>query len=354
MTNPYSYQQYIGGTDADDIDRAFYSIVNSLITNDAQFLFGAGMSKESEVPIGYELAVELLNIFFPGTGTNPPTPQRLGELASEFPFEAITEALERNLGNTRDDLTEELTKILIEPQFQISQAHKDFLSICYWWGTQIPNQIFTTNFDKLLEKSIGLQKALTIEEDNAHGIKKAQQKGLLPVIHLHGILDGKYQVTETDVYDTRFSALFNEFESALYNCKAFVFVGYSMMDPDLRRIYMEYREGWKLRKANSDKKTYFISPPKDEFSYRLGKKIHENRGSEWIPLSAAEFFARLKDLMDTHTETEARKMIMNKYHTKDENAIEDLIEAARKTIGGTRRDGIMLLLQTRAPMGVAK
>jgi len=354
MAKQFSYPSYVGGTDSDDIDRAFEAIVDALISDDAHFLFGAGMSRESDVPTGLGVGKDLLRVFFPSTGANPPTDERLGALTTEFPLEAIAEAVEKNLGGTRDDLTNVLKKILIEPDFPVSDAHKEFVSICYWWGRPIPNQVFTTNFDSLLEEVFTTDRAVPITEENATDIKKLQQKGLLPIIHLHGTLETQYQITETDVFDTRVSILNNEFQTALFNARAFVFVGYSMMDPDYRRIYREYRSEWRLRKNNSDKKTYVVLPPNDGFSYRLGKKIWEERGAEWIPLGAVEFFAKLKDLMSTHAEADARKEIMSKYRIQDEGALENLIETTMRILGGTRQDGIGFLLQTRTSLGGAK
>jgi hypothetical protein len=351
VTSSFSYPSY---TDVDAVDQAFEAIVKALVTADAQFLFGAGMSKESKVPTGYDLAVELLRKFFPKTGTKPPSQERLENLAWEFPLEAIAGAVVKNLGRTRDELTEALKEIFIEPDYPLSDAHRDFITICYWTGHPIPNQVFTTNFDLLLEKAFTVERAVQVSEKNAAERKKVQQEGLIPVLHLHGTLDTGYQITEQDVYDTNFSTLKSEFRTSLYDAKAFVFVGYSMMDPDYRRVYREYRSDWESRKANSDKVTYVVSPPDDEFSYRLGKEIWKERKAVWIPLEATEFFARLKSLMGTRAEVEARKEIMNKYKIKDEGVLEDKIDTTMEILGGTRQDAIMFLLETRTLLGGAK
>lgn len=353
MSSSSIYPAYVGSTDGVELDQAFKRIIEALVDKKAQFLFGAGMSQASDIPSGYKLLIKLLELFFPKTGENPPPLKRLKELAREFPFEAIVEAVENSLGKKRDDLTKALKHILIEPKYPISKAHHDFLSICYWKGIPILNQVFTTNFDTLLEKTIGSERAISITEDNSKEIRKAQQNGLIPVIHLHGKLDGEYEITESDVFATNFSTLGSEFKNALFYADVFTFVGYSMTDPDFRRIYIEYRADWNVRKKY-EKDSYVVAPPKDEFSYTLGKKIWSARSVKWIPLDAETFFDRLKELMEVHAEIEIREKIKEKYNIVDENALKDLIKQTMGILGIKSYDALQFLLEARTPLGGSK
>src|ERR1035441_9838074 len=77
------------------IDRAFARIAQAVSERRVDFLFGAGMSAESDVPAGGQLASKLLRHFFPASGTNPPSDDKLSELTQYVPFEALVEAVQQ-------------------------------------------------------------------------------------------------------------------------------------------------------------------------------------------------------------------------------------------------------------------
>jgi len=351
MPGTMGYPTFVAGTDADGVDRAFDEIVRALAGNDICFMFGAGMSAECKAPIGAELSVQLLRLFFPKEGTNPPTDERLKQLAWEYPFEATVEAIEKNINYQRAALTDALTRVLINKDYPLSKAHEDFVAICSWWGVPVPDQIFTTNFDLLLEKAIGVDRTVTISEKNASDIEKVKRKGLLPIVHLHGVLNGDYQITESDVYTQEFRVTHAALHSDLFNAKAVVFVGYSMTDPDFRRIYMEYRDQWKTRHQNKEKTTYVVGPAHDEFSYRFGKKVWATRGAEWIPLTAGDFFGKLKGLMAIHAEADTLEELKTKYGRADENAVEDLLKTTTEILHITRAEALVFLREARSHFG---
>ncbi|HEV7747696.1 MAG TPA: SIR2 family protein [Pyrinomonadaceae bacterium] len=319
-----NYPAYITGSDGDVLDRAFERIVKALNEDAAAFLFGAGMSATSNLPTGTLALKSLLRLFFPGTGRNPPEDNRLEELVSEFPFEVAVQAIQENLGGTRDDLTNQLKAFFLDPAFLPSPAHSDFLSACYWRGRQRLDLVFTTNFDTLLEQVVGSDRAVTITEQNAKEIRNVRADGRLPILHLHGILTEKYQITETDVSGDEFRTLTSEFRTALAYNDAFVFVGYSMNDPDFRGVYLNYRREFIDRKR-TEKKTYVVSPAKDRYSYAFGKEVWKARGADWIPMDATGFFAQLKYLLESRFDREAKDNVKRKYAVADEKALEDLI-----------------------------
>lgn len=349
---PYSfkYPSYIGSRDSDTLDQAFMRIVKAIVNRDAQFLFGAGMSKTSNLPLGIKLSSKLLEEYFPQGGVDPPTPERLKDLASEFPFEAIMGAIENMPGKHREDLSNSLKDIFLDRKYKPSQAHHDFLSICYYGGSPRVPSVLTTNFDTLLEQLIGWDRIKQITDENSKDIRKAHQDGLIPVIHLHGLLDRSYMITEKDIFSANYRAMTNVFQTALHDADAFVFVGYSMSDPDFRRVYMHYREDIEVRKKD-DKETYVVFPPEDDFSYRLGSNIWKDREAVWIPLDAENFFARLKHFMETHAELEARKEVKEKYGIKDENVLNDKIDRVANTLGVESYDALQFLLEAQTFSG---
>jgi len=345
------YPPFVGNTtEADKLDRALEGIARSLRNRSAQFLFGAGMSCESGIPAGSTLAEKLLEQFFPRSGTNPPAKSRLSELASSFPFEALVEAVQNSLLTGRKELTEILAGLLLDTKFRPAQAHRDFASILYEGGEPKLHSIFTTNFDFLLEDTIGRARSETVTEDNADMIHKAQETGKIPVIHLHGTLEKNCQITETDLFERNHSIVKTEFATALHTHDAFVFVGYSMNDPDFRRIYMEYRQDFEDR-HRSVKRTCLVSRARDEFSWRFGSAIWEARKVVWFPLDAGAFFDRLKSTIETHTDREIRKKVMEKYDLADEAALDEYLQRTAAILRVSQDDALQFLYEIRTRSG---
>jgi hypothetical protein len=345
MADSPPYPDFVGPADQNILDQAFGRIVKALIDTNAQFLFGAGMSQTSDVPNSSEILKALLKEYFPPGGTQAIDDKRVGELVWEFPFEGAFEAIEKMPGRGRDDLTQKLSEILLNPAYEPSDAHRDFLSVCWDSGSslRLPN-ILTTNFDDLIERAIGLERSVRITERNAKEIRGAQQKGKIPVIHLHGVLDEEYQVTETDVFSQGYRVLYYEFEVALHYADAFVFVGYSMNDPDFRRIYMKYRD--RIRDRREFKKsTYVVSPAKDVHAYILGKELWEARGAVWFPMKAELFFAKLKYFMLTQYDADVRARVMKKYNLADADALDEYIERVAQVLRISKADALQFLLE---------
>lgn len=356
MSNIAEYPDFIGGTDQDDIERAFAHIAKSLTTCDADFMFGAGMSRdnvapaEKQMPLGKDVAVKLLGHFFPAEGDNPPSEERLLELVGEYPLEAVAEAVEKVFG-TRGRLTSALEEILHDEAFDVGQAHRDFHAICNWDGTPRLSLFFTTNFDQLFRKTFGDQ-AVHIPEKDAGNIRKVQKGGKIAIIDLHGNFDSDYRITESDVFDKEYKILHGEFRNALHTAEAFVFVGYSMSDPDFRRIYMEYRQEIASR-DEAEKMTYFVAPCKDGFSYRLGTVIWKNRGAVWIPFDSAEFFAALRRFLERREDKRVREAILKKYNLapEDDEAYQDLVKRTAEILRIERSEAVQFLYAARTKVG---
>lgn len=356
MNGSLPYPDFVGVAEQNTLDQALSRIVKALIDRSVQFLFGAGMSQTSEVPNAAEVLKILLRGYFPQGGSHEISEERLNNLIWEFPFEAALQAVEQMPGKKRADLTQKLAGILLDPIYKPSDAHKDFVSIL--WGERglprVPS-ILTTNFDNLLEEVIGLNRSIRVTEKNARQIRDAPQEGKIPVVHLHGVLDeGErgYQATETDVFSQEYRALYYEFEAALHYYDAFIFVGYSMNDPDFRYIYMKYRDRIRGRQE-FDKDTYVVSPANDVHTYILGKSLWEERGAVWFPVTAELFFAKLKEFMLTHYDAEVRAKVMQKYNLVNAAALDEYIERAAKILRIPKEDGLRFLYEA-LPRGGGK
>ena len=343
-----NYPEYV---DIDAIDQAFARIAQAVMQKRVEFLFGAGMSIESGVPAGPQLAQMLLRLFFPETGVNPPTDSRLAEWARETPFELLVEAVEASRGRNRADLTQDLTKLLLDPGYDISKAHRDLLAVCNWLGSPpVVTRIFTTNFDRLLDKAFGkLGKRIT--QANTREIVSAQRTGLVPILYLHGTIEeSSYQITESDVFDSSFNSLQTMFRTALAEADAFVFVGYSMNDPDLRRVYRAYRSDIESRRELA-KLSYVVGPAADAYQYRLGRKLWEVRGAIWLPFTAAAFFARLKAILERQGDNLVRRFIMQKYRLKTNEEYLDKVTLTSEILHISENDAIRFLAEAHTKTG---
>jgi len=346
------YLKLLGTSEETTIDHTFDEIARALLTRRAQFLFGAGMSFDSGLPLMRQLTVALLREFFAEPLRKKTlTPQRLEELATEFPSEAIVHAFERKSGiGDRSELTRILRTIFVDSQPKPNAGHRAFSSLL---GTSPRlKSIFTTNYDTLLEQELGSELAVTITDDTAADIQNVRDAGKIPVIHLRGTLDKHYDITEPEILSDSFRVLISEFRSALHSATAFVFVGFSLTDVDFRWWHREFEKQDETRRI-SGKKTFFVGPPKDEFSYVLGTRIFELRSAVWLPLTAKEFFVRLKDMTENRALIEVRRQVQIDYGVNDAQ-LDELVKQTARLWRMPEQDALLLLYEARSRIGGGK
>ncbi|HYV28485.1 MAG TPA: SIR2 family protein [Candidatus Eisenbacteria bacterium] len=365
------YPAFIGDAERIDLDRAMSRIAKAVSDRRVDFLFGAGMSapKPSCVPAGRELAERLLELYFPDgasatdpskvgkaqcptCGSNvdiPARTMRLQTLAAALPFESIVEAIENGPGKKRGDLTAYLRQILLKDRFELNQAHKEFNSVCYWDGQTRVRRVFTTNFDPLIEEALGAH-GVRVTEKNAAEIDAIQDRKQIPVLHLHGTLDEEYQITESDIFDDRFRNLHSRLRMALDDADAFVFVGYSMSDPDFRSVYLKHRNEMQLRKDRR-KDAYVVAPARDHYAYSLAKGVWQARYAIYLPLDAESFFAGIKLFLDQTSRKDLQAAIMKKYRLMDENAYLDKVKQTAEILRIDNVEAEQFLFEARTKTG---
>src|ERR1700736_5978934 len=135
-----------------ELTQTLERIARALIERKCDFLLGAGMSSPppSNVPTGRELGLKLLERFF-GASTAADT---LEKFLDAVPFECIAEAVENLPGKKRKDLSPLLRHLLVDSDPPINAAHQEFLSVFDWDGQRRLRRLYTTNFDKLIEKAL--------------------------------------------------------------------------------------------------------------------------------------------------------------------------------------------------------
>jgi hypothetical protein len=339
------FPHFLGDAERADLTNAIGNIGKALIERSADFLFGAGMSAPSDLPTGDKLAKQLLAQFFENT---PVSDTQLQRWTDTVPFECIAGAVE-SMRKGRANLTRHLEETILTPTADINNAHKKFLSIYNWDGQRRLRRIYTTNFDLLLEKAFA-GRGVTVTEKNANRIETIEADQDVPVLHLHGILNEEYQITEADLYSERFRKLHMRFEMALRESAAFTFIGYSMTDPDFRTIYLDYQDDIRNRR-DERKDSYVVSPVDNLEDYLLGKAIWAERGAVWLPLNAESFFGGLRDILESKTTKEIETVIMKKYRLKDEQAYREKIAQTAAILEINHAEAIQFLYETRPITG---
>ncbi len=293
MLHGDALKEELGQTAWGHVEQRVGQMAKAVIDGGADFLFGAGMSAEANKPAGLILARDLLREIFPDQDTMPD--DALEVLAKQAPLEAIADAVVDDLSEGRKSLANRLsaTLKLEEENLLLPQAHKDFAALSRFGGPTCIRRVFTTNWDDLLSRAFG-DSAQKITEKNSADYEQALIDGKIPIVHLHGLLDEEFLVTETDIGETtRVRSVNLILLTRLFDARLFCLVGYAMSDPDLARLYRVYRDQFALRRRHN-KLTYVVAPVDSYAHYDLLDRIWRKRDARFIPLTAAEFFTRLR------------------------------------------------------------
>lgn len=340
MASKSIFPEYLGPSERDDLQLQIEKIAEQLIDKNVQFLFGSGMSRPSKIPTGSELSRKLLDLIYPSNST--PSPAEVEELLCTFPFECIAEAA-KGTEPTQKEKLRTLLNESIENSTGPHSGHKIIVNLC---NKNFLKRIYTTNFDLLIERALGADRCKTITKENVWNLSKIEsgEEPVIPVIHLHGTLTGDFIITEADIYYEKgedWELLKDEFEKSLkYN--VFVFVGYSMADPDFRQIYMEYQRGLKIRSSLKEKKTYVVNKHSDIHSYRLAKQVWDSRKATLLPLDAGDFLKELWDSVQLKGTKELKKKVASRLGI-ELDVFDAQINELKKSFGFTKDDAIHYL-----------
>lgn len=154
-----------------------------------------------------------------------------------------------------------------------------------------PRLLFTTNWDTLIEEELS-EGAVTITNNN---LKMFELEEILlekiGVVHLHGTFEDEPLIKESDLMSTD-RPLFSLFLAELMT-KSFVFVGYSLSDPNMRALYFRVDDILNRQRQNLRKLTYIVFPAKNDVDRSVSAATWSARNAKYIPLAADEFFERL-------------------------------------------------------------
>ncbi len=311
----------IGQAGLTELDRNIRFIASSVVRGGADFLAGAGMSRDANLPSGEAMAAALLRLAYPDLAKT--SEEALVALAATHSFEAVVGAVEGYLPETRTSLLAELGKLLapggVEPN--PGPSHQQFARLVGSGRGRI-RRVFTTNFDKLFESVLGPDASITITESNSKAYEDAIHRNEIPVVHLHGTLESDTQISEADVADTSaYWSVNTIFLNRLFAAETFTFVGYSMSDPDLGRVYRTYRDQIRLRQKH-EKWCYVVMPVDNADQYLLARDVWKTRGAFLVPVESSDFFERLVEAVNQVESEDTAKLLMAAYGWSNAELIE--------------------------------
>jgi hypothetical protein len=110
-----------------------------------------------------------------------------------------------------------------------------------------------------------------------------------------------------------------------YLSKAFVLVGYSLSDPNIRTLYHRGRDIL-AKREKFGKATYVVYPPKTKLERNVATEVWRQRGATYIPLSAVQFFEQLHRQALEVVAVEMAKKLMERLGIKERNVLDAKVQ----------------------------
>ncbi|HST52239.1 MAG TPA: SIR2 family protein [Pyrinomonadaceae bacterium] len=308
-------------TDRDDweIDRDTHvsQIANQLMRGRLSFLIGSGMSIPSGGISGKTLAFNLIWKSLYSQYHDPLDhvfTEELKNVADKFPLEAIAEGAMPNLSFRQRELEEFLAENVFDGK--TPQLHDGHIALAALVTKLNIKTIFTTNWDDLLKQALG-ESGEIITEQKFRDLDHVLDSGKTAIIHLHGTFSDNPLIREEDLMDPE-RPLFQVLMGELLT-KVFVFVGYSLSDPNIRALY--YKSGNILSKRSEklEKNTYIVAPPSNRVERRVSTEVWKERHAIYIPMGAEEFFQALYKETATHALDKLKRRLKARLNISSED-----------------------------------
>lgn len=283
-----------------EVDNSVAHIAGELAHRRIGFLFGAGMSIQSGGISGRQVAFELiLRSLYKHEAdkeeVDQAVKQNIDAVASKYPLEAIASGIQSEFPFQGTELNSILKEVVFRGEApELHAGHTDLASIMALLNT--PRLLFTTNWDTLIEDALE-DRAVTITHNNFRSIFKDDVlSNRIGVVHLHGTFEDDPLIEETDLMSTD-RPLFSLFVAELMT-KSFVFVGYSLSDPNMRALYFAVNEILMKQRVHLGKITYVVFPARNDVDRTVSAATWGARKAKYIPLPANEFFKRLHEQLE--------------------------------------------------------
>lgn len=296
-------------------------LAQAVIDHRVQFLCGAGMSKASGLPLSSQLGVRMAKRLLLGNEDAPDVPA-ISASAGKFSVETIAEAYVHELGSS------ELNR-LIERVVQrgTGKAHAGHKALEFLASQSFIDRLYTTNFDTLLEEGLGERGTAITDSDQdlrlLHEIQEGRKGAAVPVLHLHGVVGRECLFLESNTHEL--DRPLAKLMTADMVTHSFVWVGYSLTDLDLRRLFLALRE--MLARHDRENRPFVVYPlttdaTAQESEWQLADQIWKARGCHYLP-GAAEVLlpALVSKIRRLRSDASVRKLVI-KAGGDPENATE--------------------------------
>ncbi len=279
-------------TEDEDTDAHIAKIANALMGGRIGFLIGAGMSIPSGSTSGQQLAFELVwKSIFPQK-REPLTDEfkeSLGSVVAKFPLEALAAAVAPLLPQQTFDLEQMVQRVVFKGKTpKTHEGHRALASLVTKFNLR---NLYTTNWDNLLVDAIGDGAAEAVTEARLPQIEELYAKGKTAVVHLHGTFKDSPLISERDLMDPERPLL--QLFMAELQTKPFVFVGYSLGDPNIRALYSKANQILARRSDRLKKLTYIVDFSTDPVERSVAAKVWAAREAIYLHMGGEDFFRRL-------------------------------------------------------------
>lgn len=284
------------------------------------------MSKASGIPLSQQLAVKMAKRLLIGS-EEAAEDTSITAAASKFTIETIAEAYVNEFGPT--ELNGLIQRTVGGP---IGRTHAGHRALEFLASESLIDRVYTTNFDNLLEDGLGGRGTTITDSDQdlslLHRINKGEVGSKVPVLHLHGVAGKECLFLESNTYEL--DRPLAKLMIADMVTHSFVWVGYSLSDLDVRRLFLGLR--FMLAKHQRENRPFVVyplteDPGAEEREWELSDAIWKSRGCHYLPGSAEIFLpalvARMKRL---RSDARVRKLVKNAGGNP-----EDTSEIARKS-----------------------
>jgi len=247
-------------------------LISAIMKRECIMFVGAGMSIDAGLPSSGELAERLFSIL-EKRGYTRPSNFTLPKLAGDFEKE-----------RSRKELEEIIRSEIVASMENCDPTPYNFLANL----KPLPNDILVTNYDHLLESTLGEQNYVPIFNDSAISKYSLSKTNLFKI---HGDINSLEEaiITEEDIkkYEEKHPIIWNKIK-ALFQERPIIFLGFSIEDEHIRCIYKKIRE----QLAEHMPLAYAVTTD-DVNKLRL-----EEVGIKHIKMNAREFLEKLLEKMD--------------------------------------------------------
>jgi hypothetical protein len=266
--------------DKNDLHQRMAELAKAGLDRKLLLLLGAGFSKDARgYPTGAELAESLVRGTYSGYSA-----AEIQAAANKYELAAISQQFVEKATGKAPALLKLVQDHLSKRPPTKSATETDLATIASLCRMR---RIFTTNFDEIIEQSLGTRHRFVkpaianIQDFEA----EADLLDITGVFHLNGDLSAP-RMTEDDLRTHR--SVFFELLRQDMLTKVLVMIGYSFRDDSITQIYDQLFD--LLRSVGEDRKSYIVMPMDGKLDYKLAERLWDARGNiVVIPLRAGDF-----------------------------------------------------------------